>query len=664
MNTNPKEKIKELVELLNKYSNAYYNNDESLISDFEYDSLYRELVTLENDYPEFILPNSPTQRVGDNKETSNGLEKIYYSTPMLSLGDVFNEEELIEFDNRIRKDGFNPEYVCELKIDGIASNASFKNGEFVLGSTRGNGSVGENITLNMMTIDSLPKVLSDDLSIELRGEVYMKKSVFNNLNLEKEKNGEAPFKNPRNAAGGSIKQLNPEVTRSRHLDIFNYTIVDAKKYGLSTQIEALEFLKKKGFSVNPHYKLCHSMVDVFDYINEWRDKRKELDYETDGVVIKVNSFDMQEKLGNTIKTPRWAIAYKFPALEVETKLLDIIYTVGRTGNITPNAILEPVMIAGSLVQRATLNNEDFVLERDIRIGDYVLVRKAGEIIPEVVRVNFDRREEGLKPFVMNEVCPECGSRLVRSLGEAVHYCLNEECPGRIKASLEYFASKPAMNIEGLGEKIVEEFYNLGYLKKITDIYYLKDYKNILMNIEGFGEKSINTLLDNIEASKNNPLERVITSLGIRFVGGKVSKILAKRFKSLDRLMDATIDELVNIRDVGEAISNSIIEYFSKNRELVEELISLGVNPVYKEDETIEKIFDGLTIVLTGKLETLTREDASKIIEDLGGNASTSVSKKTSFVVAGSDAGSKKTKAEALNIKIISEQEFLDLIRRK
>ena len=658
---NPQEKIKELVELLNKYSEEYYNNDVSLVSDFEYDSLLRELETLEKEYPEFILPNSPTKRVGDFKETE--LEKVYYQTPMLSLGNAFNYDELREFDQRIKKEGYTPKYVCELKIDGIANNAHYANGRFTLGSTRGNGLVGENITANMKTINSLPLKLDDDLSIEVRGEVYMKKSVFNYLNEIRVNNNEAPFKNPRNAAGGSLRQLNPEITKSRKLDVFNYTIVEPEKYGLKSQYEALKFLENKGFSVNPNYELCDDIEGVIAYIEKWGDARKELDYETDCVVIKVNDFDMQEGIGYTVKSPKWAIAYKFPALEVETKLLNIIYTVGRTGNITPNAVLEPVMIAGSLVQRATLNNEDFCIERDIRIGDYVLVRKAGEIIPEVVRVNFERRINDLEEFKMATNCPECGSVLVRGKDEAVHYCLNNDCPGRRKAALEYFASRTGMNIEGLGEKLVEDLYNRGYLKKITDIYYLKNYQKELEMIEGLGEKSVQTLLDNIENSKNNSLDKVLTSLGIRFVGGKVSKILARKFNSLDAISKACYEDFISIKDIGDSIATSLVMFFGKNQELINELQELGINPIEEEKNSSEQIFNGMTIVLTGKLETLTRDEATKIIEELGGNASSSVSKKTSFVVAGSDAGSKKTKAESLGIKIITEEEFLNLVKR-
>lgn len=658
---NPQEKIKELVELLNKYSQEYYNNDVSLVSDFEYDSLLRELENLEKEYPDYILPNSPTKRVGDFSESE--LEKIYYKTPMLSLANVFNENELIEFDNRIKKEGFNPKYVCELKIDGIASNANYSSGIFILGSTRGNGVVGENITSNMKTIKSLPQVLSNNLDIELRGEVYMKKSVFNYLNDIRKEKSEELFKNPRNAAGGSLRQLNPKITEERKLDIFNYTIVNPEKYGLHNQYEALKFLEKNGFSVNPNYELCNDINEVIKYIEKWKDTRKELDYETDGVVIKVNDFSMQERIGYTVKSPKWAVAYKFPAIEVETKMLDIVFTVGRTGNITPNAVLEPVMIAGSLVQRATLNNEDFITERDIRIGDYVLVRKAGEIIPEVVRVSFERRSDGLEPFKMIQVCPECHQTLVRAKDEAVHYCLNEECPGRIKAGLVYFASRGCMNIEGLGEKLVEDLFNLGYIKKITDIYGLYKYRMQLENIEGLGEKSVSALLDAIEKSKENSLDKVITSLGIRFVGSKVAKILTKIFFSLDEFLTATYEDYVGIKDIGTSTAKSLVNYFKKNYNLIKELESLGINPIEEAITNDEQIFAGMTIVLTGKLESLTRDEASEIIEKLGGNASTSVSKKTSFVVCGSDAGSKRTKALELGIKIISEDEFLDLVKR-
>ena len=656
-----KERIAKLVNDLNKYSEEYYIKDNPSISDVEYDSLLRELEILEKKHPEYILPNSPTKKVGAFNEAK--FTKVVYEKPMLSLSNVFNEQEVREFNNRIVKEGFIPAYVCELKIDGIASSAQYKNGLFIKGATRGNGYIGEDITANMQTIKTLPKKIKRDLDIEVRGEVYMSKDVFNLLNEERRALEEEPFKNPRNAAGGSLRQLDSIITERRKLDIFNYTVVDIYKYGIKSQSEALLFLQELGFVINPNYKYCQNIDEVIDYINQWKDARKDLDYETDGVVIKVNDFAMQEEIGYTVKSPKWATAYKFPAEEVETKLLDIVFTIGRTGNITPNAVLEPVMISGSLVQRATLNTEDFVVDRDIRIGDYVVVRKAGEIIPEVVKVNFNRRTEGLKPFKMIDNCPICHSTLVRQEDKMVHYCHNEKCEGRIIASLIYFASRTAMNIEGLGERLVEDLYNLGYLKKITDIYRLEKYYDELIKIEGLGEKSVSTLLKAITDSKINPLDKVITALGIRFVGSKVAKILTANFSSLTELMNADYESLITIKEVGPAIATSLVKYFAENRNLIVELQSLGINPVIVRQQKENLIFAGMSIVLTGKLETLTRDEASQIIEDLGGASTTSVSKKTAFVIAGSDAGSKRDKAATLGIKIISEEEFLEIIKR-
>lgn len=653
---NVRKEIYRLTERINEARREYYEEDNPSISDFEYDSLMRDLEDLEKAYPEFAYPTSPTKQVG--YVANSKFENVVFEQPMLSLGDIFNSEEVIDFASKLAP--FHPTFVCELKIDGIASNLKYVNGMFNLGSTRGDGSVGENITSNLKTVKTIPMVLNQDIDLEVRGEVYMSRSTLNRLNDEKMKKGEDLFKNCRNAAGGSLRQLDYKVTKERDLDAFDYTVVNPEKYGIKTQIEALEFMKNLGFNVNPHYRLCKDANEILAYLDEWKDKRDELDYDTDGVVIKVNELELYDRIGYTARTPKWGIAYKFPALEVETELKDIIYTVGRTGNITPNAVLTPVMISGSLVQRATLHNEDFCLDRDVRIGDFVTVRKAGEIIPEVIGVNLNRRKEGSVPFKMIEFCPECGSRLKRIENEANHYCLNKNCKGRIRASIIYFASKGAMDIETLGDKVVEIFFNLGYLKNVIDIYKLKDYKEQLMNIEGFGEKSINVLLDNIEKSKNNSLDRVITSLGIRFVGGKVSKILAKEFKSLDNLENASYDDLIKIYDIGDAIASSVSTYFNENKEFIDELKSVGVNPIM-EDVSEGSLFKGKSIVLTGKLESLTREEASSLIESLGGKAATSVSKSTYLVVCGSDAGSKKTKAEALGIKIINEQEFIDLV---
>ena len=655
----PKNRIKELTEKLNQYNEEYYIYNEPSVSDYEYDSLLRELENLEKSYPEYALENSPTKKVGD--DTEGTLDEVVYDIPMLSLANAFSESEMRDFDRRVKSYGVNPTYICELKIDGISSSSHFQKGKFFLGATRGNGTVGENITSNMKTVRNLPHKLTEEIDVEVRGEVYMKKSVFEHLNKKREDEGEEPFKNPRNATGGSLKQLDSKVTKSRKLDLFAYTLVNAQNYNVKSQLEALEFIKHLGFEVNPNYKHCMSIDEVIDYINYWKDRRKELDYETDGVVIKVNEFAYQDIIGITTKSPRWAIAYKFPALEVETKLIDIKFTVGRTGNITPNAVLEPVMIAGSLVQRATLNNEDFVVSKDIRIGDIVSVRKAGEIIPEVVRVIKEKRTEPLPKFRMIEYCPACNSKLVRAEDEAVHYCLNKECPGRKKANIIYFASKVAMDIETLGEKMVSNLFDLGYLEKITDIYRLKDKKDDLERIEGLGEKSVSVLLDNIEKSKNNPLPKVITSLGIRFVGSKVSKILCKKFNSLDAFVNAKVDDYLEIKDIGIATAQSLVSYFEENKELIEELISLGINPI-QESNNISNMFSGKTFVLTGKLDTLTREEATKIIEDNGGNVSSSVSNKTSFVLLGKDPGRKYEKALKLNIKIITEEEFIKIVK--
>ncbi|MGD9886648.1 MAG: NAD-dependent DNA ligase LigA [Bacilli bacterium] len=654
----PKRRITELVNLLNRYSFEYYINDNPSVSDFEYDRLLRELEDLEKKHPEFILKNSPTQKVGAKAATK--FEKIHFAKPMLSLGNAFTKAEIIDFHERIVKEGLRPKYVCELKIDGIASQATYEKGKFVLGATRGDGEVGENITANMLTINTMPKQLSSPLDMEVRGEVYMRKTVFQSLNEKRKQHGEEEFKNPRNAAGGSLRQLDSQVTKERQLDLFAYTLVNPENYQIKTQMEALAFLEKQGFMVNPHYRLCDSIEEVWEYLELWREKRRELDYETDGVVIKVNDFSMQEELGYTVKTPKWAMAYKFPALEVETKLLDIIFSVGRTGGITPIALLEPIMIAGSLVSRATLNNEDFINQRDIAIGDYVVVRKAAEIIPEVVRVNFKRRQN-TKPFVMATHCPECFQPLIRRPKEADHYCVNPDCPGIKKASLIYFASKAGMNIEGLGEKVVEELMNLGFLKTIPDLYRLEKHRDALVNLEGFGEKSIDNLLTAIENSKQNNLAQVITALGIRLIGGKAAKALVKVYPDLTKIKNAKMEDLLELKDFGPATAKSIIEFMKDNQNLIDELISLGINPQEVATAGTQTTFKGMTIVLTGKLQTMSREQASALVEKHGGQTTSSVSKNTSLVVCGTDAGRKKQQAEKLNIKIIDEEQFIKLI---
>ncbi|MFA6661922.1 MAG: NAD-dependent DNA ligase LigA, partial [Bacilli bacterium] len=646
-------------ELINKYRKEYYEDDNPTIGDTEYDSLIRNLENLEKEFPQYSFPNSPTKVVG--YVPNSKFQKITFSKPMLSLGDIFNYEEVIAFDKRIRNMGLNPTYVCELKIDGIASSVHYENGIMALASTRGNGIEGEIITENVKTIKDLPKTLNDEISIEVRGEVYMKRSVLKSLNEERQKSGVDEFKNCRNAAGGSLRQLNSEITATRSLSTFDYTVIDPLKYGLKNQIEALEFMSHLGFTVNPHYKLCKSITEVWDYITEWKEKRKTLDYDTDGIVIKCNDFSMQEEIGYTVRTPKWGIAFKFPAVIVETKINDIKFTVGRTGNITPLAILEPVMIAGSLVSRATLHNEDFCQARDIRIGDYVSVRKAGDVIPEVVEVNISRRPVINQPFKMINKCPVCGHNLLRKAGQSSHYCLNPDCDGIKVAGLIYFVSKSGMDIDSFGEKIMIDMYKLGYIKTITDIYNLKKHKNDLIGLDGLGEKSVSTLLENIEKSKKMPLDRLITAFGIRFVGGKVSKIIAKRCKSLEGLAKITYNDLIDLRDIGERIASSVIDYVNNNKLFLQKLTQLGLNPIM-ENVVKDGIFTGKSVVLTGSLTSFTRAEASSIIEELGGRSATSVSKNTYLVVAGSDAGSKLQKAKDLGVKIIDEDEFKKMVK--
>lgn len=656
-----KARMKYLVNILNQYNYEYYVLDNPTVDDIEYDSLMRELSALEEKYPEEVLPNTPTQKVGDYLQTD--LEQITHQNPMLSLANAFSYDELREFDERIRKVTNNFTYTVELKIDGIASSAHYDNGLLTLAATRGNGIIGENITKNMLTINTLPKVLTKHLSMEVRGEVYMSKPVFNELNEERKRNNQVLFANPRNAAGGSLRQLDATITKKRKLDHFAYTLVNPMDYGIYTQKDALNFLSSLGFNVNPHFRHCQNIEEVIAYLEEYSEKRKTLDYETDGVVIKVNEFLLYDLIGYTVKVPKWAIAYKFPAQVVTTKLKNIIFTVGRTGIITPNAILDPVYVGGTMVSRATLNNESFILSRDLRIGDYVRVRKAGEIIPEVIDVDMDRRSPDSIPFKMPEVCPVCGSRLIKEPKEAEHYCKNPECGGRRIEGIIHFASRVAMDIDGLGEKQIELLSSLGFINDIKDIYLLKNYQDELLSIERFGKKKIENLINAIENSKNNSLDKLIFGLGIRFVGAKASKNLCRYYHNIDELSKALYEDLVLIDDIGEVMAKSIVDYFKNptHLELIENLKQLGVNPSSK-DETIDTRFKGLTFVLTGTLPTLTRDEASKIIEQYGGKTSSSVSKKTNFVLAGEEAGSKLTKAKELNIPIIDEPTFLEMIK--
>jgi len=641
---NIKERMDNLYELIAKYSNEYYNLDNPSISDNEYDSLVKELEELEKLHPQYINKSSPNIKV--QGIAVEKFKKINHKFPMLSLNNAYSYEELREFDAKIKKEGFNPSYICELKIDGIASCVFYKNKKIVLGATRGNGYIGEDITMNMLQINSLPKEIIID-EVEVRGEVYMKRSVFDEINNQKSNKGEVEFKNPRNAAGGSLRCIDYNITKSRKLDIFNYSIIEAEKLGLNSQYEVLKYLDTLGFCVNKHYELCDTIEQVIKYIDRMDEFRKTLDYDTDGVVIKINDFSIQNYLGFREKSPRFALAYKFKALEVETIINDIIFTVGRTGVIIPNACFQPILIAGSLVSRATLNNEAYILSKRIRKGAKVLVRKAAEIIPEVVRV----LDEGISDFKMIKLCMYCGEKIHKIGNE--HYCINNNCIGRKQASLIYFASKDAMNLEGLGEKTIIEFMKRGYLLNITDFYKLKQYKDELIKIEGFGVLSIDKILNSIELSKSVLLSDFLNALGIDLVGKKTAKLLVQEFGSLYQIRNVTYDQLIKLKDVGPKGAKSIVEYFSLNEEFLNYFSDFN----FRVEKLNNQHLKGKVVVLTGSLKNKTREEMTLLLESYGASVNSSVSSKTSFIIAGENAGSKLTKAIEFGVKIYSEEEF-------
>lgn len=653
----------ELRKLLNQYSYEYYVLDRPSVPDAEYDRLLRELQEIENAHPELITPDSPTQRVGG--EPLSGFVKVVHDTPMLSLANAFNEADLRDFDRRVRETaGDRYEYVCELKIDGLAISLKYENGLFVQGSTRGDGTIGEDITANLRTVRSIPLRLNEPVTIEARGECFMPKKSFEALNRIKEENGEEPFANPRNAAAGSLRQLDPKIAASRNLDTFMYAIGDTTGLNIAAHSEGLAYLEKLGFKVNKETRICRDIGEVLEFIAEWTEKRPALPYEIDGIVIKVNDYAQEAALGTTVKSPRWAIAYKFPAEEVVTKLTGIEVKVGRTGVVTPTAILDPVRVAGTTVQRATLHNEDLIREKDIRIGDYVIVKKAGDIIPEVVRPIPERRTGEERAFSMPSHCPDCGSELVRLEDEVALRCINPNCPAQIREGLIHFVSRNAMNIEGLGEKVISQLFAHELIHNVADIYRLK--KEELLQLERMGEKSVSNLLAAIEASKKNSLEKLLFGLGIRHVGAKAAKILAEHFETMERLSEATREELEAIPDIGEKMADSIVAYFENEEALglVRELAVLGVNMVYKGPKRAEKRnadspFDGKTVVLTGKLVNMTRNEAKEKLEALGANVTGSVSKNTDLVIAGEDAGTKLTKAEQLGIEVWDEAAFLE-----
>ena len=659
----PSERAKQLTELLEKYNYEYYVLDNPSVSDAEYDRLMQELMAIEKEHPELASPLSPTQRVGG--QVQDEFKKVTHQRMMLSLANAFNEDDLYDFDRKVRDviGGDKVTYMAEMKIDGLGMSLVY-NEKLLYAATRGDGTTGEDVTANVLTIKSVPSHIDLEGDFEIRGEVFMPKKSLNKLNKEREEKGEQLFANARNAAAGSIRQLDSAIAASRGLDAFWYYFVNAKDFNIRYHSEALAMADKLGFKTNPERRLCHGIDEVIEFIKEYTIKRPTLDYDIDGVVIKVDDMSLYDKLGYTAKTPRWAIAYKFPPEEVVTKLLDIIFTVGRTGKITPNAVLEPVRVAGSTVQRATLHNEDFITEKGLMVGDYVVLRKAGDVIPEVVRPVIERRDGTQTPFVMINNCPECGMPLIRK--DAMHFCVNPHCPAKQIEGIIHFASKDAMDIEGMGEKVVEQFFNQGFFTNLVEIYNLFDHRDDIIALDGWQSKSIDNLLDSIEKSKGNSVERLLFGLGIKEVGAKMAKTLSRIFGNLDALMQATEEELLEIPDVGPVVAHSIVRWFQDeiNQKTVEGLRQAGLNFNFlgSVSKAANSYFSGKTVVLTGTLDSMGRKEATEILENLGAKVTGSVSKATDAVVAGHDAGSKLDKAQALGITVLDEGMFLELIK--
>ncbi|MBT2604834.1 NAD-dependent DNA ligase LigA [Bacillus sp. ISL-53] len=660
-------KVLELQTLLNQYSYEYYVMDQPSVPDAEYDRLLRELIEYEEKFPELQTADSPTQRVGG--AILDMFEKVEHTTPMLSLGNAFNESDLRDFDRKVRQSvGDDFSYVCELKIDGLAVTLQYENGYFVRGATRGDGTIGEDITANLKTIKSIPLKLREPVSIEVRGEAFMPKKSFESLNKAKEERGEEPFANPRNAAAGSLRQLDPKLAAKRNLDIFLYAIANFGETGVRSHSEGLDLLDRLGFKTNRERKTCSNIEEVIAYIVEWTEQRPNLAYDIDGLVVKVDSLEQQDELGFTAKSPRWAIAYKFPAEEVITTLRDIELNVGRTGVLTPTAVLDPVRVAGTTVQRASLHNEDLIREKDIRIGDQVVVKKAGDIIPEVVNVLAERRTGEEVEFKMPTECPECNSELVRLEGEVALRCINPKCPAQIREGLIHFVSRTAMNIDSLGEKVISLLFKEELIQDVADIYKLT--YDQLIALERMGDKSVTKLLQAIEASKANSLEKLLFGLGIRHVGSKAAKTLAREFGTMEALSKAGREELTAINEIGDKMADSIVAYFELQEvhALLNELDAAGVNLTFKGQravalEDIDSIFAGKTVVLTGKLHQLTRNEAKEKLEALGANVAGSVSKKTDLVVAGEDAGSKLEKAESLGVMVWDEERLIEELNK-
>ena len=655
----------ELRSQLNTWSREYYSLDKPSVPDDVYDQKYQELVKLEKAHPEMITPDSPTQRVGGQILT--GFEKIGHEIPMLSLGDVFSKEELADFVANLDQTVHQQiDYNCELKIDGLAISLVYRNGKFVQGSTRGNGQIGEDITQNLKTINAIPLELSEPIDVEVRGECYMPKASFVELNQRQEEQGKQIFANARNAAAGSLRQLDSRITAERKLSTFIYYLMEPEKFGVTTQSEALEKMRSWGFKVNPDYRVAHNMDEIRAYIDEYQQKRASLPYDIDGIVIKANPFKVHEEVGNTVKVPRWAIAYKFPPDEQETVVHQIEWTVGRTGVVTPTAVMDPVQLAGTTVSRASLHNPDYIKEKDIRIGDTVKLFKAGDIIPEVATVVLKKRPADSQPYLIPTECPECHAPLVHLDDEVALRCINPKCPALVKESLTHFASRNAMDIRGLGTKIIAQLYERKMVQDVADLYQLNFEE--LLQLDKFKDKSANNLLTAIDNSRHNSLERLLFGLGIRHVGAKAARLIARHFKTMDAVKEATVDEIAAIKTVGQTIAESVVTYFQNPQvdELLEELVQAGVNMEFlgqSEEEqaaaAAESPFNGLRVVLTGTLDHLKRTDAKKWLEAHGAKVTGSVSGKTDLLIAGHDAGSKLAKAQQLNVKIINEATFME-----
>ncbi len=658
-----KERIDEIRNLLEKYNYEYYVLDNPSVTDAEYDRLMQELIMLENEHPEFQSPLSPSQRVGGIVQDK--FKEVTHKRMMLSLANAFNEDDLRDFDKKVREiTGLDKViYMAEMKIDGLGMSLVYR-GNLEYAATRGNGVTGEDVTANVITIKSIPSRISIPDDFEIRGEVFMPKKSLERLNKEREQAGEPLFANARNAAAGSIRQLDSGIAASRGLDAFWYYFVNASDFGIRYHSEALKMADSLGFKTNPERRLCNGIDEVLKYIEEYTEKRPSLAYDIDGIVIKVDDMALYDKLGYTAKTPRWAIAYKFPPEEVITKLEDIIFTVGRTGKITPNAVLTPVRVTGSVVQRATLHNEDFIKEKDLKIGDYVVIRKAGDVIPEVVRPVKERRTGTEIPFVMINNCPVCGLPLIRK--DAMHFCCNPHCDARQIESIIHFSSREAMDIEGLGERVAEQFFNQGFFRNVKEIYTLANHRDEIISLDGWQSKSVDNLINAIEKSKENSLERVLFGLGIKEVGVKMAKTLARKYMNIDNLIAASEEELLEIPDVGPVVAKSIVNFFAdeRNIETINALKEQHVNFNYlgSTAKAADSYFSGKTVVLTGTLSKYGRKEATEILENLGAKVTGSVSKATDVVIAGEEAGSKLDKAQALGITVLNEEEFLELLK--